>query len=58
MNLRRRRKKWKYTTREEFLTFLGLVTKMDLIRKGSMNEYWNKTDWSQDTTSFSTFFYA
>ena len=56
MNLRR--KKWKYTTREEFLTFLGLVTKMGLIRKGSMNEYWNKTDWSQDTPSFSTFFYA
>ena len=29
---------------------------MGLIRKGSMKEYWNKTDWSQDTQSFSTVF--
>ena len=40
------RKKWKHTTREEFLNFLGIVTNMALIRKGSMKDYWNKTDLS------------
>ena len=55
-NVNLRRKNWKHTTREEFLAFLGVVTNMGLIRKGSMNEYWNKTDWSQDTPSFSTVF--
>ena len=50
------RKKWKHTTREEFLAFLGIVTNMGVIRKGNMKEYWNKTDWSQDTPSFSTVF--
>ena len=55
-NMNPRRKKWKHKTREEFLAFLGIVTNMGLIRKGSMKEYWNKTDWSQDTPSFSTVF--
>ena len=55
-NMNPRRKKWKHTTREEFLAFLGIVTSMGLIRKGSMKEYWNKTDWSQDTPSFSIVF--
>ena len=52
MNLHR--KNWKHTTREEFLAFLGVVTNMGLIRKGSMKEYWKKTDWSQDAPSFSS----
>ena len=55
-NMNPRRKKWKHTTREEFLAFLGIVTNMGIIRKGSVKEYWNKTDWSQDTPSFSTVF--
>ena len=50
------RKNWKHTTREKFLAFLGIVTNMGLIRKGSMNEHWNKTDWSQDAPSFSAVF--
>ena len=54
MNLHR--KKWKRTTRKEYLALLGIVTNMGLIRKGSMKEYWNKTDWSQDAPSFSTAF--
>ena len=33
---------WKHTTREEFLAFLGIVTSMGYVRKGSMKEYWNK----------------
>ena len=49
-------KKWKHTTREEFLAFFRIVTNMGLIRKCSMKEYWNKTDWSQDKASFSTVF--
>ena len=48
-NMNPRRKKWKHTTREEFFPFLGIVTNMGLIREGSVKEYWNKTDWSQDT---------
>ena len=55
-NMNLLRKKWKHTTREKFLAFLGIVTNMDLIRKVSMNENWNKTDWSQDAPSFSAVF--
>ena len=29
---------------------------MGLVRKGSMKEYWKKTDWSQDAPSFSSVF--
>ena len=43
-NMNLGRKKWKHRTREEVLAFLGTVTNMSLIRKGSMYEYWNKTD--------------
>ena len=50
------RRKWTHTTREEFLTFLGIVTNMALIRKDSMKDYWNKTDLSQNTPSLSTVF--
>lgn len=38
------------------LAFLEIVTNIDLIRKGGMKEYWNKTDWSQDTPPLSTLF--
>ena len=55
-NMNLLRKKWKHTTREKFLAFLVIVTTMSLIRKGSMNKHWNKTDSSQDTPSFSTVF--
>ena len=53
-NMNLRRKNWKHTTRKEFLAFLGVVTNMGVIRKGSMKEYCNKTGWTQDKPSFST----